>query len=154
MDYTYSSVSYYAQLDWREKSHILICSFDELVKLFGGTLPHYVVHDEAFFEDHALIALRFGSPGIPYYVELGDLTMDENGIYHLESTRFEPHFMSEVVWDEYVLLEVDGSIEPGSSLELHGNRVVIESGNFLELFPKAFGFQYGILEGDPLPTSE
>lgn len=116
---------------------LIIRTYAELCALYDGQLPDYAEHDEAFFEDHSLILISYASGGIPFALNLGELTQDESGVYHLELESCNPELVSDMCLSVSFALEVNRSLDPEASIFIDYTDTYLPSKDFEEQYPDA-----------------
>lgn len=113
----------------------IVRSYDELKRLYGGSVPKTkTAHNEAFFEDHSLIVLNIGFTTGPYGIKAIELKEEKPGVYRLRFDRYTTELQYQACSYNQLVVEVDKVLEEDAELKLTSIKHVISSQDFQEMF--------------------
>lgn len=135
LTYTHNSslapvVGEYYRTGW-----IIIRSVDELETFRGGKISeNWAKYDDAFFEEHSLIAVQLASSDPRCRALPGRLARGSDGVYTLQVYSYTPEVVMEVDWSDSFVIEVDEALPADVELELSIEPVILSADDYNTMF--------------------
>ena len=137
LTYEVSAIYHPLKIPKEECSIVLVvCTVEELASLYGGVIPpEKSGHDERFFASHFLIILAHMSGGMPFALVPGEITLGEDGVYHLALEGYSPEWVSTVCGYHSLVLEVEGTWDPNDRVVIDYMDHILDHDTFYSRFP-------------------
>ena len=110
-----------------------IRSYAQYIQFFSEMAQDSYGYDAEFFRDHSIIYLLICLGSYPYQVELGELTHDSSGNYHLDLKYYSPELVCTAMGYSSIIIEVDHIVDANAYIDFSSSWEVLP--DFRERFP-------------------